>query len=127
MTERRSEAPTGANARGQEGNEMSNSTAPETTVDSTEIVVRPAAQSFHDYIAARVDIVDLSSAEIVELTFAYHAEWQSSDERKAEREQAKFAREAEAAAKRATREQERKVRLENERAALEAKLAKLAK
>lgn len=93
---------------------------------ATEIVVREAAGSFHDYIAARVDITELSSEEIVEMTFALHAEWQASPERKAERESAKVLREVAAAEKREAREAERATRLLAEKAALEAKLAKLS-
>jgi hypothetical protein len=110
-----------------EGNEMTEMIAAnETSVDSFEITVRPAAQSFHDYIAARVDVDSLTSAEIVELTFAFHSEWQGSDERRSEREQAKAERLAREAAARKVRETERKARLEKERAALEAKLAKMS-
>jgi len=126
MTERRTESPRpGAAWLGLEGKKMSENTKSIVTAD--DIDVRPAAQSFHDYIAARFDMSTLTSAEIVELTFAFHSEWQSSDERKAERESAKVEREAKAAAARAAREAARKERLEAERKALEAKLAKLSK
>ena len=95
---------------------------------ASELTVRPTAASFSEYIRARVDGYDsLTADEVVELTFAFHSEWQSSDERKAERENAKAEREIAAAKKRAEREEARKARLEAERAALEAKLAKLSK
>jgi hypothetical protein len=123
MTERRTEiAPTGATRRAVvKGTEMTENIA-------SEIVVRPAAESFANYIEARVEgFADLTANEIVELTFAFHAEWQSSDERRAEREAAKIARELEAEAKRAERNAAREARLVEERAKLEEKLAKLAK
>lgn len=125
MTEPRTNRPTGW-PRGLvvEGNEMD--AINETAGNVEAIEVREAAQSFHDYIASRVDIDVLSPAEVVELTFAFHAEWQSSPERKAERENAKVLREVAAAEKREAREAERATRLLAEKAALEAKLAKLS-
>jgi hypothetical protein len=93
----------------------------------SEIVVRSTARSFADYIARKspIELEDLTPFEVVELTFEYHAEWQSSPERKAEREDAKAAKDAEKAAAKAKRETERESRLVAEKAALEAKLAKL--
>lgn len=122
MTERRTDIPQPGDAR-----EAWKGTTMSEFITAEEITVRPAAQSFHDYIAARVDIDSLSSAEVVEMTFALHSEWQSSPERKAEREAAKAEREAEAEVKRAAREEAKRERLAAEKAALEAKLAKLSK
>lgn len=92
------------------------------TVESIEI--RPTAQSFADYIAARGFNVDV---ETVELTFQFHAEWQGSDDRKAERESARAAKAKAAEAAKAKRDADRKAKLAEEKAKLEAKLAKLAK
>lgn len=92
------------------------------TVETVEI--RPTAQSFADYIAARGYSVD---AETVELTFQFHAEWQSSPERKAERENARVAKAKAIAEAKAKRDAANKAKLAEEKAKLEAKLAKLSK
>lgn len=91
------------------------------------IEVRSAAESFARFIAGEVDVdvEELSFAEVVELTFAWHAEWQSSPARKAERENAKVAREAAAEARREARRVEAEERAAREIAAIEARLAKL--
>lgn len=122
MTERRTEAPRrGTRRLATKGTEMSENTI------STEITVRPAAASFAAWIAAKVDDVDsLSFDEVVELTFEHHAAWQGSPERRAEREDAKVAREIAAAEAKEKREAERATRLLEEKAKLEAKLAKLS-
>lgn len=95
----------------------------------SEITVRPTAASFASYIEARIGDAtfpeSLSFEQVVELTFEYHAEWQSSPERKAEREGAKAAREEAAKAAKAKRDAERVERAKAEKAALEAKLQKL--
>jgi hypothetical protein len=78
--------------------------------------VRPAAESFANYLRAKVENFDsLSANEIVEATFAFHAEWQSSPERKAERAEKRLAREAEAEKARADREAKRAARDEAKR------------
>lgn len=109
------------------GTKMSENTAtaPATT---DEIVVRESVLSQAKYIRANagVDVDTLSFEEILELQTRFYSEWQSSDSRKAERDQAKLDRERDAAAKREAREAERADRLKAEKAKLEAKLAKLA-
>lgn len=79
--------------------------------------------SFANYIRGKgYDISD----ESVALTFVFHAEWQGSDARRAERESVKAAKESARLAAKAKREAERRERLADEKAKLEAKLAKLA-
>jgi hypothetical protein len=89
---------------------------------SDTIEIRPTAQSFADYIASKGYDVD---ATTVELTFVFHAEWQSSPERKAERENAKAERANAVNAAKAKRDAERVERAKAEKAKLEAKLQKL--
>lgn len=91
-------------------------------VTPEEVTVRPTAESFAKFIAAKGYEVDPIT---VELTFAFHAEWQSSDVRRNERETAKADRAKAAKAAKAKRETEREARLLAEKTALEAKLAKL--
>jgi hypothetical protein len=72
------------------------------------------------------DLNSLSVGELLEIQARFYSEWQGSDVRRTERDSAKAEREIKAKAAKEAREAERAKRLQDEKAKLEAKLAKLA-
>jgi hypothetical protein len=91
------------------------------------IEVRTVAAQLAEFIESKPEFrTGLSTAEIFELNYRYFREFQSSDFRRGALAEAKVAKAAEAAARKAERDEKAKARLAEEKARLEAKLAALA-